>query len=74
LTFLRTQKDFLVKLLKHIGTSGILDIILKIISCEEYGDGFGVVQVLILISLILFFDFTQLKLIRKKKKKKKSSL
>ncbi|KAJ3099998.1 hypothetical protein HDU97_002605 [Phlyctochytrium planicorne] len=43
-TFVRNQPDVVKKILNHIGTSAIADLLLKIISVEEVPEGQGIVQ------------------------------
>ncbi|KAJ3116164.1 hypothetical protein HDU96_010273 [Phlyctochytrium bullatum] len=51
-TFVRNQPNVVKKILSHIGTSAIADLLLKIISVEEVPEGQGVVQWLARESLI----------------------
>ena len=43
--FIRQQPNVVSKLLMHIGTSAIADLMLKLISVDELPDGAGVVSV-----------------------------
>ncbi|TPX65063.1 hypothetical protein SpCBS45565_g05457 [Spizellomyces sp. 'palustris'] len=44
ITFIRAQPDVVQKLLAHIGSSAIADLLLKLISMEEVPEGTGVVE------------------------------
>ncbi|KAJ3056073.1 hypothetical protein HK097_008201 [Rhizophlyctis rosea] len=44
ITFVRAQENIVNKLLAHIGTSAIADLLLKLISMEELAEGAGIVS------------------------------
>lgn len=48
LLFIKSQPEVVPKLLLHMSTSAIMDLLLKIISMEESPDGKGTVQVRIM--------------------------
>jgi len=43
--FIKKQDSILQKLLNHIGTSAIADLVLKLIAVEELPEGAGTIQV-----------------------------
>lgn len=52
LQFIKTQPEVVPKLLLHMSTSAIMDLLLKIISMEEAQEGKGTVQVWLLCDLL----------------------
>ena len=42
----------------HIGNSGVMELLLKLISCEEVREGEGIVQVFFLSFFLSFFLFS----------------
>lgn len=45
IAFIRGEPDVVKKLLTHIGSSAIADLLLKLISMEEVPEGAGIVEV-----------------------------
>ena len=63
LSFIRSQPKVVPKLLLHMSTSAIMDLLLKIISMEESSEGKGTVQVRVCVIFFLHlycFDFYNL--------------
>jgi len=52
ITYLKTRKDIVNHFLKHLGNSSVMDLLLKVIACEDTTDGAGTLEWLCTTDLI----------------------
>lgn len=58
LEYLKTKEGFLSQLLKHLRTSAIMDLVLKLITCvENKNSRLEIAQVLIVLQYITFYVY-----------------
>jgi len=50
--YLKTKKDIISHFLKHLGNASVMDLLLKVIACEETSDGVGILEWLCTTELI----------------------
>jgi hypothetical protein len=43
---MKEKKDIISSFIKHLGNSSIMDLLLKVIACEDTPDGAGVLEVI----------------------------
>ena len=43
--YLRQRKDLIPNFLKHLGNASVMDLLLKVIACEDTTDGAGTLEV-----------------------------
>eukprot|EP01099_Mayorella_cantabrigiensis_P008889 TRINITY_DN89_c0_g3_i2.p1 TRINITY_DN89_c0_g3~~TRINITY_DN89_c0_g3_i2.p1 ORF type:complete len:321 (+),score=81.64 TRINITY_DN89_c0_g3_i2:163-1125(+) len=52
LTFMKKKDDLVEKFIKHLGSSAVMDLLLKVIACEETPEGKGILEWLCTANLI----------------------
>lgn len=48
---MRDKKEIISSFIKHLGNSSVMDLLLKVIACEDTPDGSGVLEVHIFLSV-----------------------